>query len=610
MLLPTNKKEMQARGLKQLDIIIVSGDAYIDHPSFGAAIIGRYLESLGYSVGIIAQPDWTGTKDFEKLGQPRLFFGVTAGNMDSIVNHYTAQRKRRSEDAYSPNGEIGLRPNLPSIVYTSKLKQIYHDVPVVLGGVEASMRRLPHYDYYSDKVRNSILFDSKADILVYGMGEKSIAEIAHQYAAENTTAEINDILGTVVIGENNGDGVELPEYHKKFNTEEFYRTHKLFEDNFRSKILYQKFGNRYLKLNPPAKEITSTELDAIYDLPFTRKPHKDYQNKKLSAYNQIHNSVTSHRGCFGGCSFCSIGYHQGKTISSRSEKSIMSEIKTIVNSTNFHGTISDVGGPSANMYAMGCGLGISYSCTRRSCLYPKICEHLIHSHKPNLDLLKKCREVDGVKHLFIGSGVRFDLALNEEKYITELAENYTSGLLKLAPEHKNEQTLKIMHKPSFSLYQKFGIKYAAASKKIGKNQAIVPYMIVGHPGTDMKAAVDLALYLKRSNIRLQQIQEFTPTPMTESTLAYVTGKTLDGKKIHVPKGREIRLQKALVQWFNPNNRKLIIEALKLAGRMDLLETFLGKVKDRSDSKDEIETNEIKEHKPKNKKKFRPRNKYR
>ena len=580
MFLPTNKSEMQARGWEQLDIIIVSGDAYIDHPSFGAAIIGRYLESFGYRVGIIAQPSWNSTRDFMKLGRPRLFFGVTAGNMDSIVNHYTAQRKQRSEDAYSPDGVIGLRPNLPSIVYTSKLKQAYHDVPVVLGGMEASMRRLPHYDYYSDKVRNSILFDSKADILVYGMGEKPILEIAHQYASEKTTSEINNILGTVVISKNNAEGISLPEYHKKYNSEEFYQTHKLFEDNFRSNILYQKFGTRYLKHNPPAKAFEASELDEIYALPFTRKPHPIYKNKKLTAFTQIQNSVTSHRGCFGACSFCSIGYHQGKTISSRSQESILAEINKIVKSSGFHGTISDVGGPSANMYGMGCGLGISYSCTRRSCLYPDVCQHLVNSHKPNLDLLKKCREVDGVKHIFLGSGVRFDLALGHPDYIKALAKNYTSGLLKLAPEHKDEKTLKVMNKPSFMKYQEFGKQFGAASKRAGKKQFIVPYMIAGHPGTDMKAAVDLAIYLKKNNIKLKQISEFTPTPMTESTLAYVTGKTLDGMNIHVPKGREIRLQKALMQWYDPNNKKLIIEALKLASRMDLVEFFFGKVKDR------------------------------
>ncbi|MFO7896591.1 MAG: YgiQ family radical SAM protein [Candidatus Cloacimonadales bacterium] len=575
MFLPTNKAEMRARGWQALDIIIVTGDAYIDHPSFGAALIGRHLEAQGYRVGIIAQPAWQNDKDFLALGQPKLFFGVTAGNLDSIVNHYTAQRKLRQTDAFSPDGQIGKRPNLPSIVYTQKIKKLFKNCPVVLGGVEASLRRLPHYDYYSDKIRNSILFDSKADILVYGMGEKPILQIAHALASEQDIAEIKAIPGTVVTAKSPEEGYLLPEYSPDFSLEDFYHMSLRFEENFRSQILYQKFGQRYLKHNPPALALNCAEMDNLYALPFARAPHPRYNDQKLTAFEQIKNSVTSHRGCFGGCAFCSIGYHQGKTISSRSQDSISSEIKTISNTAGFHGTISDVGGPSANMYQMYCKLGISATCLRRSCLYPQICPHLQHSHQPILDLLQKCRQIDGVKNLFIGSGVRFDLALDEEKYIQQLAKNYTSGLLKLAPEHKNSRTLQIMHKPDFSQYQNFSVKYAAASKKAGKNQTIVPYMIVGHPGSDLKAALELAIYLKKNNIHLQQIQEFTPTPMSESTLAYLTGKTLDGQKVYVPRGREIRLQKALVQWYEPKNRKLIIEALKKAGRLDLRDFFLG-----------------------------------
>jgi uncharacterized radical SAM protein YgiQ len=572
MFLPTNKAEMRARGWQAVDIIIVSGDAYIDHPSFGAALIGRYLEAQGYRVGIIAQPDWKSEQDFTALGQPQLFFGVTAGNLDSIVNHYTAQRKLRREDAYSPDGQIGLRPNLPSIVYTQKIKKIYKNSPVVLGGVEASLRRLPHYDYYSDKIRNSILFDSKADILVYGMGEKPILQIAHALASEKDLSQINAIKGTVVTC-SQPDGLILPEYSKQFGLEDFYQMSQLFEANYRNQAIFQKFGMRYLKHNPPAAALSRAEMDQLYALPFARAPHPRYKGQKLAAFEQIKNSVTSHRGCFGGCAFCSIGYHQGKTISSRSANSIIDEIKKITNTPGFHGTISDVGGPSANMFQMQCKLGISATCLRRSCLYPNICPHLAHSHQANLDLLEQCRKLDGVKNLFIGSGVRFDLALQEDKYIKQLARNYTSGLLKLAPEHKDSKTLQIMQKPDFSQYQKFSLKFAKTSQQIGKNQSIVPYMIVGHPGTDLSAAIDLAIYLKKNNLHLQQIQEFTPTPMSESTLAYVTGKTLDGEQVFVPKGREIRLQKALVQWYDPTNRKLVIEALKKAGRLDLKDFF-------------------------------------
>ncbi|MCK4957434.1 MAG: YgiQ family radical SAM protein [Candidatus Cloacimonetes bacterium] len=578
MFLPTTKKEMQERGWDQLDIILISGDAYIDHASFGVAIIGRHLESVGYRVGIIAQPDWKKNDDFAKLGKPKLFFGVTAGNLDSIVNHYTAQRKLRSEDAFSPDGKIGLRPNLPSIVYTQKIKQLFNDVPVILGGVGASTRRLVHYDYYSDKIRNSILFDSKADILVYGMGEHPVMEIAHQLASEKDISELSDIKGTVVITNKPTNNVFMPEYHKNFSKEEFYQTAKIFEDNYREKAVYQKYLNRYLKHNPPSEPLTQEEMDSVYALPFERKPHPMYEGKKLAAFEQIKNSVTSHRGCFGGCAFCAIGYHQGKTISSRSQKSVANEIAEITKTPGFHGTISDVGGPSANMYGMYCKEGISQVCKRRSCLFPDICPNLETSHQPNLKLLKYCSNIKNVDHLFIASGIRFDLALNEDKYIKQIAQNYISGLLKLAPEHINITTLKAMNKPSFDKYQEFGKKFGMYSELAGKNQSIVPYMIVGHPGSDLRAAIELAIYLKRNNIRLRQIQEFTPTAMTESTLAYVTGKTLSGNKVHVPRGREIRLQKALVQWYDPKNKKLIIEALKMAGRMDLLDFFFGKIK--------------------------------
>jgi uncharacterized radical SAM protein YgiQ len=555
------------------DIILISGDAYIDHPSFGPALIGRYLEAYGYSVGIIAQP--VSDSDFTKLGRPRLFFGISSGNMDSMVNHFTAQKKIRSEDAYSPNGKTGLRPNRATIVYSHKIKSLFKNVPIVIGGIEASLRRIPHYDFWSDKVRNSILLDSKADILVYGQGEKTILEIAG-----NITDGVPDsIRGTAVISKTIDDdnGVSLPEFSKQLDKEDFLDMTNIYEDNFRTNNLYMKFQNRYIKHNRPAKPMTQKEIDFVYDLPFTRLPHPQYKGKKLPAFEQIKNSITSHRGCFGGCNFCAIGNHQGKTISSRSIDSVKKEVSKVTKTTGFNGTISDVGGPSANMYGMFCKKNISEICPRNSCIYPNICPNLEHSHKPNVQLLKRCDNIEGVNHLFVASGIRFDIALNEPQYISQIAEKHTGGLLKLAPEHTNDKVLHHMFKPSFEQYSDFVKKFFAESRRLDKKQFVVPYIIVGHPGSTLKETLKMAVFLKKNNIKLKHIQEFTPTPMSISTMMYYTGKDLSGKELNIPKGREIKLQKALVQWFIPNNKKYIIEALKRIKRTDLLNFFLGKL---------------------------------
>ncbi len=564
MFLPVNKKDLKSRSLLSLDIILISGEAYVDHPSFGIAIIGRHLEKHGYKVGIIPQPDINSDDDFLVLGKPNLFFGISSGNMDSMVNHYTAQKKLRSSDAYSPDGKIGLRPNRAVIKYTQKIKTLFKNVPVILGGIEASLRRIPHYDFWSDKLRNSILFDSKADVIVYGMGEKSILKIADLISKGKNIKEITDVPGTVIPTKKpDEDGLILPEFKKNISKKTFHDFNVIFDKNFQNKIIYQKCLGRYLKHNPPSKSLTTKEMDEIYSLPFERKPHPKYGKHKIPAFEQIRLSVTSHRGCFGGCSFCTIGYHQGKTIQSRSVKSISEELKSITKENYFHGTITDVGGPSANMYGLYCKLGISDTCNRQSCLFPTICPHLETSLNKNKELLKKLSSIEKVKHLFISSGIRFDIALLDDKYIKTVTKNHISGLLKLAPEHSVTHILQLMNKPNFSLYEKFEKKYFEFSKMFGKKQFIVPYIIVGHPGETLNDTLELALKLKERNIKLTQIQEFTPTPMTLSTCMYYSGLNFfTGEKIHIPKGREIHLMKALIQWYKPENKKYIMEALK------------------------------------------------
>ena len=578
MFFPTTQFELEKIGWKQLDVIIVSGDAYVDHPSFGAAIIARFLFANGFKVGIIDQPNLKNPKSLMQLGKPKLFFGITSGNMDSMINRYTAQKKIRSYDNYSPNGDTSLRPDRATIIYSQMIKRLFHDVPIVLGGIEASMRRIPHYDYWQDKVRNSIIFDARADVIVYGMGESQTLEIANRLRNGESIEEINDIQGTVTtVKEPSPSGFLFKEYNKKFSKEDFYNMNLNFESNYRSKTIYQKFSAKYLKHNIPALPLSQKEMDFIYNMPFERDVHPKYKGKTIKAFEQIRTSVTSHRGCFGGCNFCAIGYHQGKTIQSRSVNSIKKELEKITTKSYFKGTISDVGGPTANMYEMTCKLGISTTCTRKSCIYPTICSHLEYSHKPNIHLLKETDKIPKIKHLFIASGVRFDLAIHDEKYMKMLSEKYTGGLLKLAPEHKSDKVLRYMAKPTFDLYEKFSDKFFYYSKNAGKKQAIVPYIIAGHPGATLNDTLELAIYLKKNNIRLEQVQEFTPTPMSASTLMYYNGKDLKNNKINVPKGRETRLQKALIQWFIPTNKKLIIEALKKMHKARLISFFFDKI---------------------------------
>lgn len=580
--LPISRKDLVDRGWEQLDIIIVSGDAYIDHPSFAASIIGRSLESRGYKVGIIAQPDVTNLKDIQALGEPRLMWGVTSGNMDSMVNHYTAQKKLRSEDAYTPDGKIGVRPDRAVIRYTNLIKQFSKNKPVIIGGLEASMRRISHYDYWSDKVRNSILIDAKADMLVYGMGEQIILEIADKLNAGFPIESLQDILGTALVVSDIDDTLVskwLPDADKCSEKKEFLQLTQIFQNNYSSATIYQKYDNRFLKHNPPQETISTLELDKIYDLPFVRDAHPIYRNKSIKAWEQIRDSITAHRGCGGGCNFCAIGYHQGKKVSSRSPKSIITEVEELTKKNYFHGTISDLGGPSANMYGMSCSLPKELVCKRSSCLYPEICPNFDYNHDEYLNILNSVSRVKGVNNLFIASGIRFDLALKSPRFIQAIAKKYIGGHLKLAPEHTVPKVLNLMNKPNIGLYEEFSQKFFEHTKKADKKQQIIPYIIVGHPGTDTNDAVKLALYLKKNNLRLEQVQEFYPTPMTPSTAMYYTEMDFtNGKPIFVAKGRNIRLQKALVQWFIPSNKKYVIEALKSVGKLNLLDQLYGKSK--------------------------------
>jgi uncharacterized radical SAM protein YgiQ len=572
--LPMSKAEMTKLGWKQCDFIIITGDAYVDHPSFGAAIIARVLEKAGFQVGIISQPDWKSDTDWLQLGVPKYGFGITAGNLDSMVNHYTAQKKIRHNDAYSPDDKAGLRPDRATVIYCNKVRQLFKNVPIIIGGVEASMRRISHYDFWQDKVRNPILADSKADLLVYGMGEKPILEIAERLKQGIPVKEIREVLGTVVFDNPETDSLLLPNSESCSDKQIFHHMSQLFHHNFQEKIIYQKVAGRFIRHNPPSEPMTEKELDAVYDLPYMRLPHPKYRSSVIPAWAQIKDSITSHRGCMGGCNFCTIGYHQGKAIQSRSEQSVLKEISGLKQQKSFKGTVSDIGGPSANMYGMHCRLGFPKSCKRNSCLYPEICSQLDTSHKQITALLNKALQLDGVKHVFVSSGIRFDLALKDENYIKQITLHHTGGLLKLAPEHSESDVLRAMGKPELKLYLDFCDLFFAITQKAGKKNSIVPYIIAGHPGSTLEDAIQLVIWLKKRNIRLEQVQEFTPTPMTLSTCIYYTGLDFEtGQPIFVPKGREVRLQKALVMWFEPENKSLIREALSKSNRPDLLSEF-------------------------------------
>jgi uncharacterized radical SAM protein YgiQ len=547
--LPTTLAEAQTLGWNELDIVIISGDAYVDHPSFGPAVIGRHLQSAGYRVGIIPQPQ--SDEDFLALGTPRLFFGITAGNMDSLVSNYTAQRKRRNDDAYSPDGKAGLRPDRSSLAYANAIRRLAKGSVIVLGGIEASLRRIAHYDYWQDKVRASLLADTKADILVYGMGEKASLAITSALNEGKKAGEMTDIPGTVVFSPKAPDAedIVLPDNTACADKATFHRMTHLFQDNHQTKVLYQQNGGRWLKHNPPADTLAEQDLDKLYNLPFEYDPHPRYRGRTIPAYEQIKDSLTSHRGCYGGCNFCAIAAHQGRKIASRSPNSIVREARTLSIKRKKPVTITDVGGPTANMYRSLCSLDFPDSCKRRSCLVPRICQNLKPTHAEQLDLLSRLEALPEVNHVFIASGIRHDLALRSPRYIEELALKYTGGRLKLAPEHSVPNVLRLMGKPDTSSFEEFSREYYSACKKAGIKRQIIPYIIIGHPGTTVEDALELRKWLVKNRLRVEQVQEFTPTPMTISTCMYYTGLDYEtGKPIHIPKPGEIRRQKELALW--------------------------------------------------------------
>jgi len=568
--LPIDRNELQARGWDRPDIIIVTGDAYVDHPSFGAAIIGRYLEAEGYKVGIIAQP--RNDDDWQIIGKPRLFWGVTSGNMDSMVNHYTAQRKLRHDDAYSPGGKSGCRPDRTVLIYCNHIRRLDKDAVIVIGGIEASLRRIAHYDYWSDSVRKSILADAKADILVYGMGERAIREIASALDDRQQVSSIRDVKGTVVFSReaNECEGWILPDSDRCVDKAVFRQMTLEFNRYQATKTIYQRNGSRWIRHNPPAEPLTQNELDQIYGLEYAHAPHPVYQDQTIPAYIQIRDSVTSHRGCYGGCRFCTLSLHQGRHIQSRSAESLVNEIDRMTRRQDFKGTVSDIGGPTANMYGSSCRMGFPPDCQRSSCLYPAVCGNLEYPHEKQIDLLQRVRKIKGIKHVFIASGIRHDMALKSREYIRGLALYHSGGRIKLAPEHSSDRVLKLMNKPPFEQYVRFVKEFEKCCRQARQQKQVIPYLIVGYPGTRMEDAYELGKWLHDNDIRIEQVQEFTPTPMTVATCMYYSELEYDtGEPIEVPKGRQIRLQKAFVFWYDPAWRKYIREAMRtLVGRAE------------------------------------------
>jgi len=639
--LPTSREEMSALGWLQCDVIVVTGDAYVDHPSFGMAIIGRVLEAQGFKVGIIAQPDWHSTRDFEKLGAPRLFFGVTGGNMDSMVNRYTSDRRVRSDDAYTPGGNGGKRPDRSVIVYSQRIREAFKHAPIVIGGIEASLRRIAHFDYWSENVRRSVLVDAKADLLVYGNAERQIGEIARRLDAGEPLAAIDDLRGTAYLrrgmpaewteidsSELDAPGllnppidpyaseetrrkaaqpaavstvrvvmfhrkvpnaqrarsvIRLPSYEQVAADPVLYahasRILHLESNPGNARALVQRHGLHELWLNPPPIPLSTADMDAVYELPYARRPHPSYGNAKIPAFHMIRFSVSIQRGCFGGCTFCSITEHEGRIIQSRSEDSVIREIETIRDKVpGFTGVISDLGGPTANMYRLHCkSAAIESACRRPSCVYPGVCPNLNTDHAPLISLYRRARALKGVKKVLIASGVRYDLAIESPEYVKELATHHTGGYLKIAPEAIGEGPLSKMMKPGVGSYYRFKELFDKYSKEAGKEQYLIPYFIAAHPGTRDADMLELALWLKKNGFRADQVQAFLPSPMATATAMYHSGKnplrriTRTSEEVVVPKGIKVRrLHKAFLRYHDPNNWPILREALKRMGRADLI----------------------------------------
>ncbi|MBR3471826.1 MAG: YgiQ family radical SAM protein [Prevotella sp.] len=593
--LPTTKKEVELRGWDELDVILFSGDAYVDHPSFGAAVIGRVLEANGYRVAIVPQPDWHGDfRDFKKLGRPRLFFGISPGCMDSMVNKYTANRRLRSEDAYSPDGRHDCRPEYPTIVYSTILRQLYPDVPIVLGGIEASLRRLTHYDYWQDKLCKCILCDSHADLISYGMGEKTILRIAQELSEGKPVKALHDLPQTVYLstlseipGGIQADDIVLHSHEEclkdKRAQAENIRHIEEESNKIHAQRLIQKVDGRYAVVNPPYPPMTTEELDASFDLPYTRLPHPKYKNKRIPAYEMIKFSVNIHRGCFGGCAFCTISAHQGKFIVSRSKESILKEVRQVMRMPNFKGYLSDLGGPSANMYAMhGRNKLACEKCKRPSCIHPAICPNLNTDHTPLLDIYHAVDSLPGMKKSFIGSGVRYDLLLHRSKdekvneaariYTSELICNHVSGRLKVAPEHTSSTVLNLMRKPPFAQFEQFKRIFDRINKEENLKQQIIPYFISSHPGCREEDMAELAVITKRLDFQLEQVQDFTPTPMTIATETWYTGyEPYTLQPVYSAKTPKEKLaQRQFFFWYKPQDRPAIERELRRIGRPDLI----------------------------------------
>lgn len=572
--IPTTQQEMKQRGWQALDVIFVCGDAYIDHPSFGVPLLARWLEHYGFRVGIIAQPDWRSKEPFMVLGRPRLFFAVSAGAMDSMVAHYTPARKLRHDDAYTPGNRHGARPNRATMVYTSRLKEAFKDVPVVIGGIEASLRRFAHYDFWENKIRRSILFDAKADLLIYGMAERGILEVAERMRNGEKLGEISAVRGTAYVRTvfDDASHIEIPSYEEvlasKETFAEAFRITYLQQNPWSARVVTQRHGNRVLVCNPPALPLSEAEMDAVYALPFEKSPHPAY-GETIPAWEQIKTSITSHRGCFGGCAFCAITMHQGKTIQSRSKSSILAEVAAMARKSWFRGTVSDIGGPTANMYGLSCGNSAAMKkCSRESCIFPDICVNLQTSDKRATSLLQEVRSLNGVRHTAVSSGVRYDLLERQPAYFGELIEHQVSGLLKIAPEHLIDHVTDIMRKPGKKAFDKFLMRFGSESSRVGKRQYLVPYLISGHPGCSLADMLELALILKKMGMQVEQVQDFTPTPGTIATCMFYSGlDPMTGKQVYTATSdREKGLQKSLLLWHVPAERAKVQEALKELGR--------------------------------------------
>jgi len=578
--LPMTMSEARRRGWDEIDVVLITGDAYIDHGSFANALLGRVLEAAGYRVGLVSQPDWQSCDDWQRFGRPRLFFGISAGNMDSMINHYTANRKVRNADAYSPGGRIGLRPDRATLAYCQRARQAYKGVPVIAGGVEASLRRLAHYDYWSDTVKRSIILDAKADLVVFGMGEEAILEIASRLQAGESVRELRDMRGVAyAMGASETaprDCLEIPSFEQvRTDRHAFAEATRIIHNEtnpWNARRLMQRHDRQAVVANPPRIPVSQSAMDAIYGLPFTRQAHPSYSDP-IPASDMIKDSVTIMRGCFGGCTFCSITTHQGRTIQSRSRESVLKEVRGMAGTSDFKGVISDIGGPTANMYEMVCSKPeVEAICRRQSCVHPTICKLLDTDHTPLVQLMKDVRETPGIRKVFVASGIRMDLARQSPEYMRDLVRHHVGGHLKVAPEHTDARVLGLMRKPATDDFEKFAEVFAEESDKAGKKQYLIPYFIASHPGSDLNSMIDLAVFLKRNGYRPDQAQDFIPAPFDVATAMYYTGLDPFTKKpVHIAKHlRDRKLQRALMQFFKPENYFEVRKALEQAGRQELI----------------------------------------